>query len=139
MRYHVKTFISGIPGVIRTIWYITRHILIKVIFYQKKVQRSMTFLHFGPYLRYETSDIYSKPYIFRILMIRRTRWHAFQLDWSKLIFRSLYKSAIFKFKMAAIYATEKNGDNSILVGEGLKTQNSHKNQTEARQFARALF
>ena len=31
--------------------------------------------------------------------------------------------------MAAIYAREKNGDNSILVGEGLKMQNGKKNQT----------
>ena len=49
-----------------------------------------------------------------------------------MIFRSLYESAIFKFEMAAIYARETNGDNSILVGEGLKMQNSNnKNQTVA--------
>ena len=36
--------------------------------------------------------------------------------------------------MAAIYAREKNVDNLILVGVGLKMQNSQKNQPVAKQF-----
>ena len=45
-------------------------------------------------LKHRTYDD-SKPLIFFILMIRRTRWHAFQLDWSKLIFRCLYMNRPF--------------------------------------------
>ena len=44
-----------------------------------------------------------------------------------ILFYSILKiAAIFKFEMAAIDALEKKGDNSILVGEGLKMQNSQQ-------------
>ena len=49
-------------------------------------------------------------------------YHAFQLDWSKF-FQSLYKSAILNSKWQ-LYMQGGKGDNSILVGNGLKMQNS---------------
>ena len=48
------------------------------------------------------------------------------------LFTSLYKSAIFNSHICK----RKNGDNSFLVGEGLKMQNSQQNQTVARKLAK---
>ena len=76
---------------------------------------------------------YSKPYFLRILMIRRTRWHAFQLDWSKLIFRSLYKSAFFKFEMAAICKRKKWRQLDSGRGGFEDMQNSHKKYRLAKK------
>ena len=94
VRYHIKTSISGIPRLIRTIWYITRYISIKVIFDQKsaKVNELFTFWPITPFLN--IGHIANHLFL-ESIMIRRTRWNVFQLDWSKLISRSLYKSVIW--------------------------------------------
>ena len=53
----------------------------------------------------------------------------------KLIFLSLYKSAILNSKWQPYMQRDKNGDNSILVGKGLKMQNSQQQKTVAKIFA----
>ena len=53
--------------------------------------------------------------------------------------KTKYISAIFKFEMAAICKSVKNGDNSILVGKGLKMQNSPTNKTVAKHWQEPYF
>ena len=45
----------------------------------------------------------------------------------------------FEFEMAAMHERGKNADNSILVGEVLKRQNSNNKKSIAEIFARAIF
>ena len=47
--------------------------------------------------------------------IRWTRWHVFNLIGVSWLFDPSTNRLIFKFKMAAIFASEENGNNSILV------------------------
>ena len=44
-----------------------------------------------------------------------------------LVYDAMSKIGHFEFEMAAIHARGNNGDNSILVGKGLKMQNSQQN------------
>ena len=60
------------------------------VFLTQKVQRSTTFSHFGPQLRYETSDIMANNTFSNHYDRTNKTWHAFQLDLSKFIFRSLF-------------------------------------------------
>ena len=93
------------------------HISIKVIFDQNKCKGQWPFyiLTRNSVTKHRT---YIKPYIFRILMIRRTRWHAFQLDFSIPVKNGINRS--FWIRNGSHICKGKNGDNSILVGKGLK-------------------
>ena len=54
------------------------------------MQRSTTFSHYlaHKYITKHQTYMYGKLYIFGIPLIRQTRCHTFQLDWSKLIFQA---------------------------------------------------